>query len=265
MRTGTRGESELERESRRNYQPAIGVRHRRGRHHRRLHVRLRQRRDQRHAGRPSKHFQPERRMAGRHRERPVARLRAGRLSGGSVRRPVGPASGHGLCSSPVHPERARRRRGHLGHHDDRGAICRRRGRRRGERSVPGLHQRSDAREHARTSLEHAAGHDHRGPDGSVLRELLPGGHRRQIHGRTVAGICCMAMDVLDANHPGQRLLRDAAVHSGEPALPGGARQAGGGQSRSHEAIRRGDGGFESAGNPRLPRRRSRAAPVRSHR
>ncbi len=72
-------------------------------------------------------------------------------------------------------------------------------------------------------VERAAGHDHRRTDRRVSRQLFPGAWRRPVHRRLLAGLCRLALDVLDAGHSGERLSPDAAAHSGESALPGGAR------------------------------------------
>ena len=136
---------------------------------------------------------------------------------------LGPAPGHGGGGGAVHFQRARLGRGGLGAHDDRRAICRRRGRGGGQRAVARIYQRGDAGEHARPLVERAADHDHRRTDRRVSRQLFPGARRRQVHRCVVAWVCGLALDVLDADHPGERVLADPAAHPGKPAIPGGAR------------------------------------------
>ncbi len=83
---------------------------------------------------------------------------------------------------------------------------RRPGRGRGLGAVPRLHLGGHAREHPRPPVVRAADHDHHRPDRRVPGQLLPGQRRRrQLDRRVLAGPAGLALDVLDAGHPGGHL------------------------------------------------------------
>ena len=81
----------------------------------------------------------------------------------------------------------------------------------------------------------------------------------------LAGISGLALDVLDADHSGERVFPDPAVHPRKPALPGGARPHRGSANGVDALVRQRLGGGEGRGNSRLAGGGPHAAPERSDR
>jgi NAD(P)-dependent dehydrogenase (short-subunit alcohol dehydrogenase family) len=226
-------------------------RHRGRRHHRRLHVRLRQRRHQRHAGRPGEGLQSQQAGHRPERRRDPDRLRVRRFRRGPPGRRLGPPHGDDHRRPAVPGQRHRHgRRPHLGG-VHRLPPDRRPGRGRGLGALPGLHLGSHARQHPRPPVVRAADHDHHRPDRRVRGQLHPGPHRRQLDRAVLAGPARLALDVLDADHPRRDLLLRPAGHPGKPALPGRQGQGGRGREDPVAPVRRRPGRRQGRRDPRL--------------